>query len=181
MLEKWTSRSFRFDLPIDRAPVIASRLRGAAPRLAALGSLPASALVRRWGTAWSIQEHLGHLGDLDDLHLRRLDELARGAATLSAADMENKATWAAQHNERMFAAVLADFARRRAEFVARFAALDENGLARAALHPRLRQPMRAIDVAFFTAEHDDHHIAAAEALAAALASPLAPDQNPPRP
>ncbi len=27
-----------------------------------------------------------------------------------------------------------------------------------ALHPRLNQPMRVIDLAQFVAEHDDHHI-----------------------
>jgi len=28
------------------------------------------------------------------------------------------------------------------------------------LHPRLKTPMRIVDLAYFVAEHDDHHIAA---------------------
>ena len=31
-------------------------------------------------------------------------------------------------------------------------------LARTALHPRLRQPMSVVDLCFFVAEHDDHHL-----------------------
>jgi len=36
---------------------------------------------------------------------------------------------------------------------------DESSVVRAALHPRLQQPMRVLDLAFFVAEHDDHHLA----------------------
>jgi hypothetical protein len=36
---------------------------------------------------------------------------------------------------------------------------DGPALERTARHPRLGTPMRLIDVAFFTAEHDDHHLA----------------------
>ncbi|MBL8752730.1 MAG: DinB family protein [Planctomycetes bacterium] len=165
MQEAWTSRRFAFDLPVDRIPTILSRLRGTAARIAAaVRGLPPAALVARRGGAWSIQEHIGHLHDLEALHLRRLDELARGDAVLSAADMENEATWNAGHNEQPLAAVFAAFAASRATFVQRLAALDAKGLATAATHPRLLQPMRALDVAFFTAEHDDHHVAKLEDL-----------------
>ena len=36
---------------------------------------------------------------------------------------------------------------------------DASALERTARHPRLGTPMRLIDIAFFTAEHDDHHLA----------------------
>lgn len=170
MREPWVARSFAFDLPIERIGVLLSRLRGTASRIAAsVRTLPRQALVRRPGERWSIQEHVGHLDDLDALHLTRLEELARGVETLTAADMTNRATWAARHNERPFATVLAGFVQSRARLLDAFVRLDAEGLARAALHPRLRQPMRAVDVAFFTAEHDDNHVAAIEELAAAAA------------
>ncbi len=172
MPEPWISRRFAFDLPPQRIGVLLSRLRGAEARLAAAARhADAHALTRRDGDHWSPQEHAGHLHDLDALHLRRLDELAAGAETLAAADMTNRATWDARHNERPFDAVLADFARRRAELVQRLAALDEAGLCRSARHPRLQQPMRALDVAAFTAEHDDHHLARFEELLAQRPAP----------
>jgi predicted short-subunit dehydrogenase-like oxidoreductase (DUF2520 family) len=36
---------------------------------------------------------------------------------------------------------------------------------RTSLHPRLKRPMRLIDLCFFVAEHDDHHLAIATRLA----------------
>jgi quercetin dioxygenase-like cupin family protein len=161
----WTSRAFAFSFPVERIDVILSRLRGTGARIAAAvrGVVPAALAARR-GDGWSVQEHVGHLHDLEALHLLRLDEIARGASTLTAADMANRATWDARHNDVPFAAVLAEFAAGRAELVARLERLDAAGLGRSALHPRLQQPMRAVDVAFFTAEHDDHHVATIEQL-----------------
>ncbi len=165
MHQPWTSRSFAFPFPVEHVGVICSRLRGTAARVAAaVRAVPPAALAARRDGAWSVQEHVGHLHDLEQLHLTRLDELARGAERLAAADMENRATWAAEHNRRPFAAVLADFAASRGRLLERLEALDAAGLARAALHPRLLQPMRAVDVGFFTAEHDDHHVATIERL-----------------
>ncbi len=180
MQPAWTTRTFSFDGPIERIGVLLSRLRGTGPRItAAVRGLPAAALTTRVGGAWSIQEHVGHLHDLETLHLRRLDELARGVAVLSAADMQNRATWDANHNARPFGEVFAAFTASRGALLSRLSALDAAGLARAAVHPRLQQPMRAVDVAFFTAEHDDHHLAKLEDLASSarakvVAAPAAP-------
>ena len=176
MQAPWTTRQFSFGHPVEHIAVLLSRLRGTQARIAvAVRGVCAEDLTRRRDGAWSIQEHVGHLHDLEALHLRRLDELARGVATLSPADMENRATWNARHNERAFAAVFADFVASRATLIHRLARLDRTGLAAQALHPRLQQPMRAVDVAFFTAEHDDHHVTRLEALVPAAASrPPAP-------
>jgi hypothetical protein len=45
------------------------------------------------------------------------------------------------------------------EFVERLEAMDAELIERSAIHPRLKIPMRVIDLAFFKAEHDDHHMA----------------------
>jgi hypothetical protein len=37
--------------------------------------------------------------------------------------------------------------------------LPDDVIVRVARHPRLGQPMRLLDAAFFTAEHDDEHLA----------------------
>jgi hypothetical protein len=39
-------------------------------------------------------------------------------------------------------------------------ALDLKAAARKALHPRINRPIRLVDMCFFAAEHDDHHLAA---------------------
>jgi len=37
--------------------------------------------------------------------------------------------------------------------------LKEEDVFKSALHPRLKIPMRTIDLFIFVAEHDDHHLA----------------------
>jgi hypothetical protein len=43
--------------------------------------------------------------------------------------------------------------------------LEEPDWEKAALHPRLRQPMRIVDIAYFDSEHDDYHLARISELA----------------
>ena len=43
--------------------------------------------------------------------------------------------------------------------VGRLEARSPQLLERTALHPRLEKPMTVVDLFFFVAEHDDHHLA----------------------
>jgi len=169
MNSRWTDRRFTFDLPEALFPVVVERLRGTPARIEdKVRNLSPTLLTRRDGDAWSIQEHIGHLLDLDELHDGRLDDFLSGATVLRAADMTNRKTQEAGHNERPLADLLAAFRRERERFVARLDAWDPGQISLTALHPRLNQPMRVIDVAFFTAEHDDHHLARMTELARKL-------------
>ncbi len=163
---RWTDRHFTFDLPESFFPIVVERLRGTPARVEekARGLSPVL-LTRRDGQAWSIQEHIGHLLDLDELHAGRLDDFLAGAEVLRAADVTNRRTWEAAYNERPLADLLAAFRRECERFVARLDAWDEGLIGLTALHPRLNQPMRVIDMAFFIAEHDDHHLARMTELA----------------
>ena len=51
------------------------------------------------------------------------------------------------------------FAAERMKLVTAVRALTPADLERSARHPRLGTPMRVIDLAYFVAEHDDHHMA----------------------
>ena len=165
----WFDRRFSFELPEELFPVVVERLRGTPARIEdKVRSLSTTVLTRRDGDAWSIQEHIGHLLDLDELHDARLDDYLAGAAVLRAADLANRKTWEADHNARPIEDLLQAFRRGRESFVARLDAWDESLIALTALHPRLNQPMRVIDMAFFTAEHDDHHLARMTELAQKL-------------
>ena len=160
MTMRWTDRTFQFTLPVEAFPVVAERLRGTPARIEEkVRSLSPAVLTRRHGEAWSMQEHLGHLVDLDELHLGRLEDFEAGAETLRAADPQNKKTHEADHNRREVKHLLQDFRRERRRFVERLESFSADQLSRSAVHPRLRQPMRVIDMAFFVAEHDDHHLA----------------------
>ena len=163
---RWVDRRFTFNLPEGLFPVVVERLRGTPARIEdKVRALSPTLLTRRDGNTWSIQEHIGHLLDLDELHAGRLDDFLAGAAVLRAADMTNRKTVEASHNERPLADLLKAFRHEREAFVARLDAWDESLLSATALHPRLQQPMRVIDMAWFTAEHDDHHLARMTELA----------------
>nr|MDJ0647008.1 hypothetical protein [Flavobacteriaceae bacterium] len=51
------------------------------------------------------------------------------------------------------------FDHNRTQFITSLKSLDDETQEFLAMHPRLKVPMRVVDMAFFTAEHDDHHIA----------------------
>ena len=157
----WAERRFEFNFPDGIHPELIERLRGTPARMAdRLANLPPDRLTHRPARGWSIQQHCGHLGDLDrTLFMLRLDEYARGAELLTRADMENRVTEEAGHNGRPFAAVLAGVRDARRAVIERLERLDPADFTRVALHPRLQRPMRLLDLMFFQAEHDDYHLA----------------------
>ncbi len=157
---RWMDRTFEFKTPPEQLPMVLERLRGTPARVEEkIRALSPAVLTRRDGDAWSMQEHLGHLLDLDELHLARVDDFLAGAETLRAADMQNRKTHEADHNRREAKHLAQDFRRERRRFVERLESLEPAWLSRSALHPRLGQPMRIVDMAWFVAEHDDHHLA----------------------
>jgi len=162
----WFEREFSFDfLPVWMYPNVLERVRGTPARLEDLTrSLPREILVRRNGDKWSIQEHAGHLLDTEPLGMSRLDDYEAGAGTLHAADEANRKTFDANHNANTIENILAAFRRERMEFVRRLDEYDEAFVQRTAFHPRLKMKIRVLDLAFFIAEHDDHHLAAISEL-----------------
>ena len=162
---RWVEREFVFNLPVGVFPCVVERLRGTPARLEELTrGLSREELTAKPGGLWSIQEQAGHLLDLDELHEGRLEDYARGLEVLRAADMRNRKTEEAGHNAAHLQDILAAFRAARLGFVRRLEALSEAEVAASALHPRLRKQMRVIDMAYFTAEHDDHHLAAVSEL-----------------
>jgi uncharacterized damage-inducible protein DinB len=156
---RWFDRKFELGLGPGTATELLERLRHTPERLAnAVHGLPPEVLTWRPEGKWSIQENAGHLFDLEPLWEQRLDDYDAGAAALHSADLENRKTHAAAHNDRSISEILAEFSAARGRIVDRLAAMTETELARTALHPRLQQPMSVVDLCFFVAEHDDHHL-----------------------
>ena len=157
---KWTDRKFEFNFPAGVYPEMIERLRGTPARLEEhIRALPAAVLTRRDGERWSIQENAGHLLDLESLVRQRLDEYISGVGELHAADMSNRKTYDASHNDVPGDSILNAFRAQRTELVKRLDELETEIFARSAFHPRLRVQMRLVDMIFFQAEHDDYHLA----------------------
>jgi uncharacterized damage-inducible protein DinB len=167
---KWLDRRFAYTPPPGEYAVIVERLRGTPARVDdRVRFVPHEVLTRRAGGAWSAQEHVGHLLDLEPLWLLRVDEFLRGEARLSAADMSNRRTFEAAHNSRAPSALVAGFTVARERLVDRLENAPDPSVA--SFHPRLARPMRLIDLCFFVAEHDDHHLAIVTRLLAGAAGP----------
>ena len=156
----WIERSFTFQQPLGLVPATIERLRGVPARLTMLVAHHSeeSLSVRPPDGSWSVKEHIGHLYDLDEIHDGRLDDFLVGEEMLRAADITNRRTSEAGYNGRNVAEILGLFGQRRIKFVKRLLAFGEADMVRAAIHPRLKTPMRMADMALFTAEHDEHHM-----------------------
>ncbi len=167
----WTERTFSFDFPPAKMPDLLERVRGTPPRIEArIKGLSRDVLTRSDGAGWSIQQNIGHLIDLDPLHVRRIEQILAGETTLIAADMSNVKTNEAGHNDTDIADLLSAFRQERGSFVALLESVDESDWGKSALHARLNQPMRIVDIACFTSEHDDYHVARIGQIMHALAA-----------
>jgi uncharacterized damage-inducible protein DinB len=156
----WTDRTFPTDTPLSLFPGFLERLRGTPARLEdRIATLSADLITRRLDEKWSIQENAGHLVEVESLWLGRLDDFAAGLRTLRPAEMTNKRTSHAQYNSRPLPSILSEFRARRGLFVSRLESLDSPARERVAEHPRLKQPMRVVDMMLFASEHDDYHLA----------------------
>jgi hypothetical protein len=158
----WFERKFEFTFPIELHPNLFARLRGTPARLEEIVRTSTRDLLIRKPEEkekWSAQEHAGHLLDLESLWLARADDYLAGRSELTAADLRNRKTHEANHNERPVDEILSGFRAARLRLVEKVETMDPALFGRAMLHPRLKQPMRLVDHLYFVAEHDDHHLA----------------------
>jgi uncharacterized damage-inducible protein DinB len=157
---RWEDRRFDFGFPVEMAPLLLERLRGTPARVAdRVLALSQAIRTLRDDGKWSIQEHAGHLIDVESLFLGRLDDYDAGATRLRAADMSGRRTSEANYNQEEMSVIVARFREARARLVNRLEGLDAAGYERSAIHPRLDRPMRVCDMMLFEAEHDDYHLA----------------------
>jgi len=156
----WIERKFNFDFPVGVFPCIVERLRGTPMRVEKLVSdLPDTILELKPDGKWSIKERIGHIADVEELWETRLNQFIRGEEILVPADMSNKKTNDRDHNNKTIDEILSRLKSVRESFIEKIDKLSEEEVSRTSLHPRLKTPMRLIDMTFFAAEHDDNEIA----------------------
>ncbi len=155
---KWTERKFLFGYDRSYVPFFLERLRGTAPRLAELVGDCDEAFASLDTHGWTIKQHIGHLTDLEKLHDGRVDDFLEGMAILRPADMTNKETNEAGHNNRSIDTLLSEFRNTRDAYVDRIEQLDADYYDARALHPRLKQQVSLADLLYFVAEHDNNHL-----------------------
>jgi len=157
--QKWFDKKFQFELSHNEYELILSRLNENPELISNLVSLlPVAILTKKVDNGWSIQENVGHFIDLEELHTGRIDDFTAGKETLRPADLNNKKTDEANHNNENINDLLKKLKSAREDFVSKMKNLDAKILKRSSIHPRLNQPMRPIDMAQFVLEHDERHI-----------------------
>ena len=157
---EWFKRSFPAIEDNGILPSIIERLAGTPARVEELtDKLEPTLLTAGVNGKWTIKEQIGHLSDVEPLWLGRLNDLINRLPELRVADLTNQKTHTANHNATELKTLLLQFREQRQKFVAQLIGLTVEQLLNASLHPRLKIPMRIIDLAYFVAEHDDHHLA----------------------
>jgi uncharacterized damage-inducible protein DinB len=156
---KWFDRKFDFDFKENIFPLIQSRLKETPEQLFRIVKpIPIQFLSVRVDDKWSIKENIGHLTDLEPLWQRRLEDIISGAEEMHPADLSNSKTDQANHNRRTADDLLNEFAAVRNQTLAMIENTGEEIIFKSSLHPRLKTPMRTMDLFLFVAEHDDHHL-----------------------
>lgn len=157
--KKWFDRKFDFSAQENILPSIIERLGGSYERLhAELEKVSSSILSLRSDDSWSIKENIGHLCDLEPLWQGRLSDILEIKKYLRSTDLQNRQTDLAQHNKTEVNLLLSSFKNLREATLKRLQQLENEDVYKSALHPRLEQPMRVMDLFLFVAEHDDHHL-----------------------
>ena len=157
---KWFDRKFEFSFEQNIFPSIIERLEGTPLLLKnKISNISREYVTIKQNGKWSIQENIGHLIDLEPLWQGRLDDILNNEKELRAADLENKKTDFAKHNEKSIDVLLEEFFNLRVLTMNKLNKLTEKEVYKYALHPRLKTPMRTMDLFLFVAEHDDHHLA----------------------
>jgi uncharacterized damage-inducible protein DinB len=158
--QEWEKRVFPTIADNRILPCILERLEGTPVRITEkVARIPGLVIDRVIPGKWSIKEEIGHLIDLEPLWTLRIWQITSWVFEMAAADMTNKKTHTASHNDRQIGDLLAGFRNIRQQTVDAINALTLEDLDKYSFHPRLKRPMRIIDLAYFVAEHDDHHLA----------------------
>ncbi|MEI6408344.1 MAG: DinB family protein [Bacteroidota bacterium] len=157
---KWFDRKFPpiednglFPSILERLEYTAIRLNYKIERL--LVSTPGEAQEGKW----SIKKEIGHLIDLEPLWYERMLQIIKGDPDLKVADLTNRKTHETDYDSRAFDDLIGDFGAARQKMIDLLRNITPDDLENVAIHPRLGTPMRLIDLAYFVAEHDDHHLA----------------------
>lgn len=157
--QQWVDHEFNLGIDIGWTENVMSRIRDTHIRIKHhCQDLSNEQLSQKVNGAWSIKEHIGHLTDLEELWIGRFNEFSKELLELSMADMSNQKTKTSNHNELAIDILLEEFTQERNKLIQVYENLSQKSQEHQAMHPRIKMLMRPVDLLFFVAEHDDHHI-----------------------
>jgi DinB superfamily len=150
----WFQRSFTFGLPKVMLPFYLERLEGSIYRIEAkVKGVDEKILSEKYNDKWSVKQNIGHLAEVDQVGNKRLHEMVSGVAVLSPAVFEPQ-----DYNPWPIEKVVALFRQTRMANLAGYKKLNDSDVLKGSMHPRLQVRLTPVDLAWFDAEHDDHHL-----------------------
>lgn len=162
---KWFERKFDLSFGMEEYAAIYQRLKQAPANLKTiLHDKPDQLLSQQPDDRWSVKEHTGHLCILEPLWRTRIRDIAEKKPVLTPTDLNNSATSEAGFNNYSIEELLWKFEVERRETLSLLDSMHVAQQHHTSLHPRTQQPMRMIDIMYFTAEHDEHHIGVMQGL-----------------
>ena len=151
----WFERKFQFGLEKGMLPFYFERMEGTVIRLEKkVNGVPDNILSNKLDSKWSVKQNIGHLAEVEEISLKRLDEIEQGISPMSPAVFEPRG----DYNAMSVVEVIRLFSDNRKKTFTRYASLSNSDLEKSSLHPRLKVMMTPVDLALFHAEHDDHHL-----------------------
>lgn len=171
----WSQRQLEFGRPLDELPVLLERIRGTSARLSALiAHAPMEHLQLQLNGKWSVMEHLGHLITLQDRFDGRAEDFERERDRLCEISLHDQEPILQAHRRRTVGDALEEFRLKREAFAHRVARFKDDVLNHTSFHPCQNKRMRPMDMLFWIAEHDDHHLATIRRHLSAVGKPPRP-------
>lgn len=150
----WFERNLKFGYPKEMLPFFLERLEGSMVRIEMkVTGIDEIILSTKLNGKWSVKQNIGHLAEVDEIANKRLDEMVAGISPMSPAVFEPQ-----DYNPWPIEKVVNLFKTNRWKNLKKYQSLAEADLLKSSLHPRLKVLMTPVDLAWFDAEHDDHHI-----------------------
>ncbi len=162
----WFERNLKFGYTAEMLPYFLERLSGTVIRVEQkVRGINDKMLSEKLNGKWSVKENIGHLAEVDGIGNKRVDEMTAGIPIMSPAVFEPKdySTWPIEK-------VIDLLRKSRTENIRKYQTLTEGQLQKSSLHPRLKVQMTPVDLAWFDAEHDDHHLVRINEIISALNS-----------
>lgn len=152
---EWFERRFISGFPKGMLPFHLERLEGTLSRIKnKIQGIHEDLLSSRLNEKWSIKQNIGHLAEVDEIGLIRIDEIRKSLPSMSPAVFALKQ----DYNSKTVEEVIDYFKKNRLANLEKYKSLLDQELENASLHPRLKIQMTPVDLAWFEAEHDDHHL-----------------------
>ncbi|MEQ8423319.1 MAG: DinB family protein [Cyclobacteriaceae bacterium] len=152
---QWFERKFQFGLKPGMLPFFIERLSFTSMRMEQkVRGVADLILSTQMDGKWSVKQNIGHLAEVDEIAMKRIQEMLNGIQQLSPAVFEPKQNY----NDQPVEEVINYFKKNREDNIALYNSLSEVDLQKESLHPRLKVMMNPVDLAMFDAEHDDHHL-----------------------